>query len=112
MVVMEMADVFEQKMEEFSKMPEDEVTRLLEEEKKLCICKDCSTYDTCMTENMEGLYCALGKSPCLVHERECICSGCPIYKEYGLTYNNYCIKGSENELRKRQHELDIITGGE
>lgn len=109
---MEMADVFEQKMEALNKMPEDELNQFLEKEKESCICKDCSTYDSCMQGIMEGLYCALGKSPCVVHEQECICPGCPLYEEYGMTYNKYCIKGSEAELRKRQYELDIITGGE
>lgn len=105
-------DLFERKMEELNDMPDDEVNQLLEKEKESCICKDCSTYDQCMQDNREGLYCAYNKSPCLVKEQECICPACPIYEEYGMMYNTYCIKGSEDDLRKRQSELDVITGGE
>jgi len=101
-MVIVMADLFEQKLEELSKMSEDELNELLEEEKiNKCICKTCSTYNDCMQENMEGLFCALTKSECDIPKKNCICNECPVYSEYGLKYDTYCIKGSEAELREK-----------
>lgn len=51
-----------------------------------CICLDCPTYNTCMKEKGEGLYCAKGKTDCKIDdEDECLCEQCPIDREYKLT---------------------------
>lgn len=52
-----------------------------------CICMDCPTYSSCMSDKKEGLFCAKGKSGCTVEKKECICESCPIDKEYNLTAN-------------------------
>lgn len=50
-----------------------------------CICSDCSTYNQCMGDNQEGLFCARGNTSCEIEEDECLCVQCPIDKEYKLT---------------------------
>ena len=50
-----------------------------------CICKNCSTYNDCMKNNADGLFCAKGKTDCTVEKKECMCVSCPIDTEYRLT---------------------------
>ncbi|KPJ89471.1 MAG: hypothetical protein AMS17_01770 [Spirochaetes bacterium DG_61] len=50
-----------------------------------CICKDCPTYNQCMRDSTEGLFCAKGKSDCDVEDDDCVCEQCPVDKEYKLT---------------------------
>jgi hypothetical protein len=50
-----------------------------------CICRTCPTFDECMKNNDEGLYCAKGKTGCTVEKKECLCVSCPIDAEYRLT---------------------------
>ena len=52
-----------------------------------CICNSCTTYDSCIKGKKEGLFCATGKSNCVIKKRECMCESCPIDKEYNLTAN-------------------------
>ncbi|MFC2144879.1 DUF2769 domain-containing protein [Actinomycetota bacterium] len=52
-----------------------------------CICMNCPTYSSCMSDKKEGLFCATGKSNCTIEKKECICESCPIDKEYNLTAN-------------------------
>jgi len=71
-----------------------------------CICKDCPSYNQCMSDGREGLFCAVGKSKCEIKKENCICEDCPIDDEYRLTINldlmertilhlnnYYCIEG-------------------
>lgn len=62
-----------------------------------CICPDCPSYNDCMKEKMERLYCAteIGKTNCEVNKKGCICGGCPIHKEFGLNKWYYCVNGPE-----------------
>jgi len=60
-----------------------------------CICMDCPTYNECMKENKEGLFCSTGKSICKIGEAGCICGDCPITNEYDLISLYYCLIGSE-----------------
>ena len=50
-----------------------------------CACKDCPTYNRCMKDNSEGLFCANGKTECTIEKEECNCNTCPIDGEYHLT---------------------------
>jgi hypothetical protein len=52
-----------------------------------CICGTCPTYSACMSESKEALFCAVGKSGCIIDKEECLCQSCPIDKEYLLTAN-------------------------
>jgi len=71
-----------------------------------CICKDCPTYNECMSNGKEALYCSIGGSNCKTEKLECICEQCHINEEYNLTANldlmekmilhlnnHYCING-------------------
>ena len=52
-----------------------------------CICKNCPTYDSCMSEKSELFFCAAGNSGCKVNQDECLCENCPIDKAFNLTAN-------------------------
>jgi hypothetical protein len=34
------------------------------ENRDKCICRDCPSYNQCMSDGREGLFCAVGKSKC------------------------------------------------
>jgi hypothetical protein len=110
-------DKFEKKMEELSqmskRMSEDEVNKAIEEEKKICLCPGCPTYNDCMGGKNQALFCALGKSEgCEINKIQCLCPTCPVTDEYGLKFIFFCNNGSEQEQREKQHDLDVTTGGE
>lgn len=52
-----------------------------------CFCKICPSYNRCMGDSKERLFCAKGKSNCNIEKAACICETCPIDKEYNLTAN-------------------------
>lgn len=58
-----------------------------------CICGKCPSKDDCMGANEEWLYCARGKSKCVVAQKGCICGACPITAQYKLNKYYYCING-------------------
>ncbi|CEA13868.1 MULTISPECIES: DUF2769 domain-containing protein [Methanobacterium] len=93
-------DRFELIMEKMSEMSEEQLNSLIDMQKKrICVCRSCPTYDQCMTENSESLFCFLGKSQCEVDPAECICSTCPAHDNFQLKHELYCLKGSEEEQR-------------
>jgi hypothetical protein len=66
----------------------------------LCICRDCPTYNECMREKDELLFCFGGKSlNCTFEKRGCLCPTCPVTSLTGLSKSYYCIRGSEQEQR-------------
>ncbi|HDS63563.1 MAG TPA: DUF2769 domain-containing protein [Methanofollis liminatans] len=78
-----------------------EQTELSMEEKKqmvlsMCICKTCPSWKEC---GEAGGFCfpLIGKSRCIDEEKGCICGGCPVYTEMGLSHIYYCLLGSEKE---------------
>ena len=60
-----------------------------------CICGQCPTYNQCMKDKMEGLFCARGKSSCDIEKKGCICGQCPLFSEFGLGNLYYCLIGAE-----------------
>jgi hypothetical protein len=93
-------DKFEQAMQQMTKMSQQEITSMIEANKKLCICPECPTYTDCARKQKELLYCAVGKSPsCITEEVACICPTCPITEQLGLTHMYFCTKGTEREQR-------------
>jgi hypothetical protein len=93
-------DKFEKMMQMMSKMTEEERMKTINENKKLCICPDCPTYNECAKEKGELFYCALGKSAtCITKESGCVCPACPITETMGLTKDYFCIKGTESQQR-------------
>jgi len=95
-------DKFEEAMEKMSEMSEQQLNTLIEMEKrKICVCRECSTFNQCMGENKEGLFCILGGSNCKSNVTDCECSGCPLHRNFQLKFDSYCSNGSEDEQRKK-----------
>lgn len=93
-------DKFEKAMQMMAKMSGNERMKMIETNKKLCICEGCPSYNECAGEKKELLYCALGKSPkCITKEVSCICPDCPMTEQMGLKYDYFCTRGSEKEQR-------------
>ena len=59
-----------------------------------CICGGCPSYDGCMRDNDEILYCAKGKSACEVPRNGCLCGACPLSSEFDLDKLYYCVLGA------------------
>ena len=64
-----------------------------------CVCASCPSYDECMKNGKELLYCAeeAGKSACEVERKGCICGTCPVQIENGLVSGYYCVTGAPTE---------------
>lgn len=61
----------------------------IQETLQKCICGGCPSYNQCMKDNMEALFCARGKSSCEFSKEGCICGACPLTPEYSLD-KMYC----------------------
>ncbi len=59
-----------------------------------CICGGCPSYNACMQEKQEGLYCARAKSGCEFERNGCICGICPLASEFDLDKLFYCATGA------------------
>jgi len=93
-------DTFENKMKELLPVKKEERWKKYDSEKGACICPSCPSYNACAEKNGESLFCILGMSfHCIRDDLGCICPGCSLYIEYGMTRKDYCMKGSEKELR-------------
>ena len=68
------------------------------ENRGMCICEPCPTYNECMRADESLLFCVTGKSAnCTFEKKGCICPTCPVTKSLGLKKAYYCIKGNEQE---------------
>ena len=95
-------DKFEEVLEKMSEMSEKQLKTLIEMEKKrICICRDCSSFNQCMGENKDALFCILGKTNCKSEIVNCMCSECPAYAKFQMKHNSYCANGSEEEQRTK-----------
>ena len=67
-----------------------------EENMQKCVCPECPSHNTCMKENMEGLFCSpeVGKSTCEFDKNGCICGTCPVQLEHELMSGYYCESGA------------------
>ncbi|MFW6139947.1 MAG: DUF2769 domain-containing protein [Acidobacteriota bacterium] len=61
-----------------------------QENMRKCICGQCPSYNECMKNKSEGLYCARGESSCEFEKKGCICGACPLTSEFGLDKLYYC----------------------
>ncbi len=59
-----------------------------------CICGECPSYNDCMRDKMEGLYCAREKSSCEFDKNGCLCGACPLVMDYALDKMYYCEIGA------------------
>lgn len=64
-----------------------------EENMKKCICGQCPSYNQCMNDKNEGLYCARGESVCQFEENGCLCGSCPVASEFRLDQTYFCSTG-------------------
>jgi hypothetical protein len=95
-------DKFDNIMKTTSQIPEKEHIKAINENKKLCICPTCPTYNECAENNMEALYCTEGKSAvCITKESGCICPACPVTEKLGLEKDYFCTKGTETKQRRK-----------
>jgi hypothetical protein len=60
-----------------------------------CICGGCPSYDQCMREKDEILYCARERSNCEISKNGCLCGACPLTSEFNLDKMYYCEIGAE-----------------
>lgn len=67
----------------------------IKENSDKCICPRCPSQGECMNKNNELLFCARGKSKCVVSQKGCVCGACPITSKYKLSGYYYCIKGKD-----------------
>jgi hypothetical protein len=108
-------DKFEQLIQKVMEMPESDRNNTIETYKASCICPTCATYNQCAKDANEKLFCVTGKSmDCITEPKGCECPNCPLAQslDVGVIKNTYCLRGSEMEQRDKQHEMDVITGGE
>jgi hypothetical protein len=94
-------DKFEEAMQKMQMMSDAEQKKLINQLKGMCLCPGCPTYNKCMKEKNERLFCALGKSACSVSRKSCLCPSCPVTSRMGLTMTFYCAEGSEAQRRKK-----------
>lgn len=92
-------DKFIEMAKKMEQMSPEEKKQAMMKNRSMCICGGCPTYNPCMREKNELLFCAMGKSACAVEMNACICPTCPVTNMMGLTHAYYCIKGSEKEQR-------------
>jgi len=65
----------------------------IEENFRDCYCPACPTYDQCMKDKGEKLFCARRTSACPVTRRGCECGECTVAVRCGLSLNYYCDAG-------------------
>jgi len=93
-------DQFEEMLRERQSIPAEGLKKMIEVHRTRCICGTCPTYNGCMREHQELLFCEMGKSPaCPADKRGCICPTCPVTGLLGLKKAYYCVRGSEREQR-------------
>jgi hypothetical protein len=75
-------------------MDEADHKKRLEYVTKLCKCPGCPTY---VKSDNPYAYCfpLIGTSKKIQWEKDCICSTCPVYKEYELDHSFYCTRCSQ-----------------
>lgn len=75
------------------------------EKRQSCLCPACPSYNRCAREQNEMLYCITGKSMlCISRDAGCTCRNCPVTRELGLMYQNFCMSGGE-AAQRYEHEV-------
>ena len=59
-----------------------------------CHCPQCPTYDDCMSERRQRLFCSRGRTDCDPTSAGCVCGECPVWMEYGLGGYYFCTDGA------------------
>ncbi|MDW5562684.1 MAG: DUF2769 domain-containing protein [Methanomassiliicoccus sp.] len=75
-----------------------------EEYRSRCNCPPCPTHAQCAKEAGELAFCVSKKSSCIKEMRVCFCPDCPVHKELGLKFMYYCIRGNEEDQKRKGPE--------
>ncbi len=59
-----------------------------------CFCPDCPTYNDCMRDGGQRLFCAREATGCSPTADTCICGRCPVWAAYGLASYYFCVRGA------------------
>lgn len=59
-----------------------------------CLCPTCPTYDDCMQEKHQRIFCSRGKTDCAPTAAGCLCGECPVWAEYRLGSYYFCLDGA------------------
>jgi hypothetical protein len=90
-------------LEKLRMSSEEERSKFIFENKNLCVCRTCRSYNPCAEKNKEVLFCLAGESPiCIKEAKGCYCHRCPFNFKAGLTKGFFCLRGSEEEQRKKR----------
>lgn len=61
---------------------------------EMCYCGSCPTYNQCMSQSAEKLYCSRNKTGCNLERLGCVCGECNVAIKYALSSNYYCVIGT------------------
>jgi hypothetical protein len=90
-------DKFEQHQQKWMKRSDAERKAMTEQNKKLCICGGCPSYEG--TGEKALLFCMTSKSAIIKRDKGCICTDCPVAAQSGLTHLTFCLRGTEAQQR-------------
>ena len=85
--------------EEIMKMPEEERMKMMEMNKRICVCARAQCPTFIGTGETALFFCGMGKSSIITEEKGCLCPDCPVTEKMGLLNMYYCKRGSEREIR-------------
>ena len=88
-------DKWEEMIQKFMALPENDRIQQIEQSKTMCICKDCTSYIG--KGETEVLFCGTGKSSVIKEKKVCTCRTSPVVSYMGLTRLYYCTRGNEKE---------------
>lgn len=62
--------------------------------KSKCLCPTCPTYNSCMRDNGEGMFCGNGNTECDPKQQGCMCADCAVFAQYNLSGGYFCVEGA------------------
>jgi len=96
-------DKFEKTIALLAVLDEKARSNFVFENRHLCVCHTCRTYNHCAQNAKEALYCMTGESPtCIKEKKNCACSRCPVHFSLGLTKYFFCLRGAEVDQRAKK----------
>ena len=65
-----------------------------EANREKCACPGCPSFNACMRQGGEALYCAIGATTCALDRTGCICGSCVVFRQNELSAFYYCVNGA------------------
>ncbi len=59
-----------------------------------CLCPGCPTYNDCMRDADQRIFCSRGMTECGPKGRGCICPECPVWADHDLSSTYFCMDGA------------------